>query len=75
MSSLRPSPNPVLGRQLWLRRGHTLREPMHPIIIVRHGEAEHNVGDLTGGWSASTTPPPSGTWVESSRYPPRLWIP
>ena len=24
---------------------------MHPIILVRHGQAESNVGDLTGGWS------------------------
>ena len=24
---------------------------MHPIILVRHGEAEHNVSDLNGGWS------------------------
>jgi probable phosphoglycerate mutase len=23
----------------------------HPIIIVRHGEAEHLISDLTGGWS------------------------
>ena len=30
---------------------------MHPIIIVRHGEAEHNVGDLTGGWTESSLTP------------------
>jgi len=30
---------------------------MHPIIIVRHGEAEHNVGDLTGGWTDSALTP------------------
>lgn len=30
---------------------------MHPIIIVRHGEAEHNVGDLTGGWTDSSLTP------------------
>jgi len=30
---------------------------MHPIIIVRHGEAEHNVGDLTGGWTDSRLTP------------------
>ena len=24
---------------------------MHPIILVRHGQAEHNVSDLNGGWS------------------------
>lgn len=24
---------------------------MHPIILVRHGQAESNVGNLTGGWS------------------------
>ena len=30
---------------------------MHPIIIVRHGEAEHNVGDLTGGWTDSGLTP------------------
>jgi probable phosphoglycerate mutase len=23
----------------------------HPIIIVRHGEAEHLISDITGGWS------------------------
>jgi probable phosphoglycerate mutase len=30
---------------------------MHPIIIVRHGEAEHNVSDLTGGWTDSGLTP------------------
>lgn len=30
---------------------------MHPIIIVRHGEAEHNVDDLTGGWTDSGLTP------------------
>lgn len=30
---------------------------MHPIILVRHGEAEHNVGDLTGGWTESALTP------------------
>ena len=24
---------------------------MNPLILVRHGQAESNVGDLTGGWS------------------------
>lgn len=24
---------------------------MHPIILIRHGQAESNVGNLTGGWS------------------------
>jgi probable phosphoglycerate mutase len=24
---------------------------MHPMILVRHGQAEHNVSDLNGGWS------------------------
>lgn len=24
---------------------------MYPIILVRHGQAEHNVSDLNGGWS------------------------
>ncbi|MCW4051160.1 MAG: histidine phosphatase family protein [Candidatus Bathyarchaeota archaeon] len=27
---------------------------MQPIIIVRHGQAEHNVSDLTGGWTDSS---------------------
>ena len=30
---------------------------MHPIILVRHGEAEHNVGGLTGGWTESALTP------------------
>jgi broad specificity phosphatase PhoE len=25
--------------------------PMQPIILVRHGQAESNLGNLTGGWS------------------------
>ncbi len=32
-------------------------EPMHTIIIVRHGEAEHNVSDLTGGWTEPALTP------------------
>ncbi len=28
--------------------------PMHPIILIRHGQAEHNLGKLTGGWSSTS---------------------
>ncbi len=27
---------------------------MHELILVRHGESEHHVGDLTGGWTDSS---------------------
>jgi len=27
---------------------------MHPIVLVRHGQAEHNVSDLNGGWSQTS---------------------
>jgi len=27
---------------------------MHPIILIRHGQAEHNLGELTGGWSSTS---------------------
>ena len=38
-------------------RDNHVRMPMHPIIIVRHGQAEHNVSDLTGGWTDSGLTP------------------
>ena len=38
-------------------RDNHVRMHMHPIIIVRHGEAEHNVSDLTGGWTDSGLTP------------------
>jgi probable phosphoglycerate mutase len=27
---------------------------MNPIILIRHGQAEHNIGELTGGWSSTS---------------------
>ncbi|UCH56880.1 MAG: histidine phosphatase family protein [Candidatus Bathyarchaeota archaeon] len=27
---------------------------MNPIVLIRHGQAEHNLGGLTGGWSQTS---------------------
>jgi broad specificity phosphatase PhoE len=31
---------------------------MYPVILVRHGQAEHNVSDLMGGWSQTSLTEP-----------------
>lgn len=32
-------------------------DPEHPLILIRHGQAEHQVRELTGGWSDTRLTP------------------
>lgn len=32
-------------------------KPLHPLILIRHGQAEHQVNGLTGGWSDTALTP------------------